>query len=330
MDRRAFLLQCLAGSLAIGQLNPLLAENLGPYTTTDIYFGYGKTGIGSKIGFNLVDTLYRLQHNTHHFNFVNEPGKKTLTATTHVQNSNPEGRQLLQVTSSLMTVFPCLFKNLSYHPLKDFKPVSLIGYNAFALVIGPAVDASVQTVDDYIAWVRKNPEYREIGNTFYGSESHLASLILAREKKVALRSLYYGGTSLMVEDMLHKELAACIMVSGNAQKEIDSGVFRVIAVCSKDRHPPWPEIPTMAESGVANMNFKGWYGIMAPKQMAGKHYHYYKDVIDAARHDSEFLQVLASLSLDVQEVSPDDLAVEVAGEIASYKSLFYKYHISQV
>lgn len=71
---------------------------------------------------------------------------------------------------------PVLAQELDYSPLEDFEPVALLGEYTFVLFVGPAVPPKVATVDDYLRWVRQNPDYRDIGFVLNASHAHLLSM----------------------------------------------------------------------------------------------------------------------------------------------------------
>lgn len=325
MQRRQFLLASAAMMLSYG--GPTWGQTFS--RTGQIYFGFGKTGIGSRLGLKIVELITRVAPDLK-YEFVNEPGDNTLKASMLVKESLPTENKLLQVTGTLMSLYPCLYNSLPYDPIQDFVPVSIYGENAFALVVGPLVDSAVNTVDDYVAWVRENPEFRNFGAVLYGSESHLAGLALARSKRIALRPQPYGGTSLMLADILDCSLAAGFMISGNGLADIATGKLRILGVCSAHRHSPWPDVPTMQESGVQGLNLSGWYGLMAHKDTDIRILTRLYKVLEEVKQLPEFVELMNTVALAPKSLSPSEIQNRIFNDIEECETLYTQYNLSRI
>ncbi|KZN14601.1 Bug family tripartite tricarboxylate transporter substrate binding protein [Marinomonas sp. TW1] len=325
MNRRDFLIA--SGALLSQPMLPAFAVSDNP--TGKLYFGYGSTGIGTKVGKAAADLMYQVNPNFD-YRFINEPGRNTVAATELVRQSLSDGNTLLQVNGTIMSLFTCLYRNLPYDPLTDFVPITFLGEYSYMLVVGPLVDRSVKTLDDYVEWVKENPEYRNFGTVLYGSESHLAGLELSYQKKIALRAQAYGGTSLMTEDLLDGVLAAGFMVTGNADSAIKSGRLRVIGVCSEQRHSPWPEVPTLAEQGVVGMDFRGWYGWVAPSSIRLNRLIELSDATQEMHLMSEFKAMQQTYSLKTLDLSPAEIQQRIHMEIKKCEALYQKFQLSRV
>jgi len=325
MNRRDFLIA--SGALLSQPILPAFAASDNP--TGKLYFGYGPTGIGSKVGKAAADLMYQVNPKFD-YQFINEPAKNTIAATELVRQSPANGDTLLQVNSTVMSLFTCLYQNLPYGPLTDFVPITFLGEYSYMLVVGPLVDRSVKTLDDYLQWVQDNPEHRNFGTVLYGSESHLAGLELSYKKQIALRAQAYGGSSLMTEDLLDGVLAAGFMVTGNADSAIKSGRLRVIGVCSERRHSPWPEVPTLAEQGVDGMDYRGWYGWMAPSNISLKRLIELSDAAQKMHFMPEFRAMQKTYSLNPIDLSPAEIQQRMHQEIKKCQTLYQRFQLSSV
>lgn len=325
MNRRNFLIS--SGALLSQSLIP--TSVLANEVNATLYYGFGKNDIGSELG-RLSAQLLNEVAPKYAYDLVNYSNEGPLLASNVVKGAVADGSVLLQATSTVMSLYRCLYNNLPYDPIKDFVPVGFLGESTYMLVVGSAVSRKVKTVDDYINWVFDNPEYRNVGSILYGSESHLAGLTLAFEKDIALSIQAYGGASIMVEDLLDGNLAAGILVTGDANEAIAAGRLRVLGVCSSERHPPWPCVPTLAEQGVDNMDFRGWYAWFAPSNISVSTLIELSKAFERMHDQKVFKTLQASLALNPLDLSPADIQFRIQEETKNCERLYKKYEISRV
>ncbi|WP_434154720.1 tripartite tricarboxylate transporter substrate-binding protein [Pseudomonas sp. JZ134] len=159
--------------------------------------------------------------------------QNTRLASRTAKQATPDGTTILQAVSASMSLLPNVYDSIEYDPINDFTPLALLGDYTYVLAVGPAVPQSIQTVDAYVDWVSKNPHFRDVGITLYGSQSHVAGLILAREKEIALRMQTYSHTTAIIDDLLDGGLAATIFVCGQVNARRAEGKIRALTVPAK-------------------------------------------------------------------------------------------------
>ena len=325
MKRRDFL---LATAALMGQ--SFVPNALGAAETAGkLVYGLDKNDLGSRLGRLSSRLLYEVAP-SYLYDLVNVSEDSTLRATNIVKRSVPDGGTLLQATGTIMSLYPCLYENLPYDPINDFVPVGFLGESTYMLVVGSVVPSSVKTVDDFIDWVFENPRYRNIGATLYGSEGHLAGLTLAHEKNIALSVQAYGGTSILVEDLLDGYIAAGFLATGEATQAIAARRLRVLGVTSAERHPPWPCVPTLAEQGVAGMDFKGWYGWLAPSNIPLKSLLKLSNAFEVMHKQPVFRTLQASLALNPIDLSPAEIQFRILKDMERCEHLYQKYGLSRI
>lgn len=111
----------------------------------------------------------------------------------------------------------------------------------------------------YVDWVSKKPHFRDVGIALYGSQSHLAGLMLGCEEEIALRMQTYSHTTAIIGDLLDGGLAATIFVCGQVNSRRAEGKVHALTVTSKDRIPNWPAVKTFTEQDMP-MDVNGWIG----------------------------------------------------------------------
>ncbi|GAB3475490.1 Bug family tripartite tricarboxylate transporter substrate binding protein [Marinomonas epiphytica] len=326
MNRRTFLQA--SGALLAQPFVPSFADQISE-SSKQIYYGYSNTGLGSVLGHTAKDLLKELYPKMD-YTFIHEPKDNTIRASQIVKQAPANGDTLLQVNGTIMSLFSCLYRNLPYNPIMDFIPVAFLGEYTYMFVVGPKVSRKVKTIDEYLDWVYEHPEYRDFGTVLYGSESHLAGLTFANEKKIALRAQAYGGTSLMVEDLLDGVLGAGIIATGNAGGAILSGNLRVLAVCSAERHQPLPNIPCFTELGVNNMDFRGWYGWVAPSNMDLDVLLKLHRIVDSLQEHPKFKNMQRKFDLNAIHMSPMDIRRRIISDTEHCEELYKKFQLSQI
>lgn len=255
--------------------------------------------------------------------------RNTQQATETVKSALPNGDTLLQVQSSSMVLFPSTYRNLNYDPVADFTPLAIMGEYHFALTLGPLVPASVTSLEGYLAWVAQNPDYRDIGFVLYGSQAHLASLMLARNKELALRPQSYRAPGAMIGDLANRNLAACIAVPGNLVG-IPRETCRAVAISSAARLPRWPDVATFAEQGLPALTMDGWFGWFAPAGLPAAMATQLREQIVAAQATPDYLALQESLLLSASHSTPAQISARIGTEMAAYEQLVRSYGLKQM
>ena len=178
-----------------------------------------------------------------------------------VARAAPDGYTLLWVIDTTMTVNPSLYaKSMSFDPLKDLAPVSLVSNSDSVLVVNPATP--VTSVRDVIELAKKSPLAFSSGGN--GTPAHLAAALLMRETGVAMTHVPYKGNAPSVASLLAGETQLSIASIPGVMAQIRAGKLRAIAVTGVKRTPFLAEVPTFAESGYPNIVIEGWRALLAP------------------------------------------------------------------
>lgn len=253
----------------------------------------------------------------------------TRLASKTVKESKPDGATILQAVSASMCLLPNVYQDIEYDPIADFSPLALMGDYTYALAVGPLVPPSVRTVDNYLDWVSDNPDFRDIGITLYGSQGHLAGLMLARHKEIALRMQAYSHTGAVITDMLNKELAATIFVSGRVTSRRSEGQLRALAVTSRERLQAWPQIKTFTEQGV-DMNINGWIGWFAPANLSASTTRSLLARIYRMQQSPDYIDLQKRQLLTQVSLEPHQIAQRINDEKAYYSKLISDYKVSRI
>lgn len=314
------------GLAGLAMMTKRLAEAAVPATGT-LVFGSPTGAIGSTLAELTLAQLrrdYRLD-----YSLVINNGRNSRAAIESVQHSKPDGATLLQAQSSSIVLFPSTYKALSYDPIKDLAPLTILGTYGYSLVLGAAVPSEVGTVQDYLQWVSRNPDLRDLGFTLNGSQAHLLSMMLAREGGVAVRPQGYGSANSIFNDLASGALGAAIAVNGNVPLLAKPGV-RAVAVTDSQRLNTRPEIKTFAESGLPALSLTGWYGWFAPASTPTEVIAEQAVKLSQLTESDEYAKQLGSLLIERNTAKPPQIVELMRREIDQYAQLTKSYQLSMV
>jgi tripartite-type tricarboxylate transporter receptor subunit TctC len=324
-DRRHFIQG--AGSLLLGAALPPFARSATPPPAKRLVFGLASGAVGSRLAEVTLALLARQQALDYRLEVIE--GRNTQQASEAVKQAPPDGSTLLQTQSSSMVLFPSMYRRLGYDPLTDFTPLAMLGEYTMTLSVGPAVPASVVSLDGYLKWVSSNPDYRDVGFLLYGSQGHLISLMMARSKEIALRPQPYKSPRSLIADLNNGSLAGAILLSG-ATAAAGGGSIRNLAISSAERLPALPDLPTFKEQGVGEAQVTGWYGWFGPASMPAALAQSVRDRVQAVQATPEYAQVLRTLLMTPLALSPAQMLARIREEIVDYHQLVERYGLSPI
>lgn len=170
-----------------------------------------------------------------------------------------DGYTLLLAASGPMAVNSSLFKTLSYSPLTDLVPV--VQLSSFPLVLEVHPSTGIKSVKDFIARAKARPQELNFASAGNGTPQHLAGEIFNKTVGSQLAHIPYRGAGPALNDLVGGQVPVMFDVLGSSLPHIKAGKLTALAVTSARRSPALPEVPTLAESGLANFEVTAWHGI---------------------------------------------------------------------
>jgi tripartite-type tricarboxylate transporter receptor subunit TctC len=255
--RREAMAGC-SGALALLAGLPARAENY-PSQTIRMIVPYPAGGTTDLLGRMIADEL---QTGLGAAVIVeNKPGAGTTIGAEQVARAAPDGYTLLLATSTTLAINKTLYKNLPYDPVKDFTPIALVAGVPFALIINPQVPA--KTLPEFIAYAKSRPglAYGSAGN---GSPQHLGAEMLKSAAGINIRHVPYRGSVPAMLDVIAGHVSFMVVDLQPALPQIAEGKVRVLGVTTAKRVAAAPDIPTLAEAGLAGFELVAWQGVVAP------------------------------------------------------------------
>ncbi len=195
----------------------------------------------------------------------NRTGANGMIAARMVAQAKPDGYTILVSNSSSITVNPLLYKDLQYHPLKDFEPVTTVVSVPFILTINaenPRV-AGVNDVKSLVELARRNPNTVSYGSAGNGNLMHLAGAQLATMSDVQMLHVPYRGAAPMEAGLLSKEVDFGFDTLSGVPL-VKAGKLKALAVSTAQRWHDLPDVPAVAELGYPDFDISFWVGVFAP------------------------------------------------------------------
>jgi tripartite-type tricarboxylate transporter receptor subunit TctC len=253
------------------------------------------------------------------FVIENIAGAAGLIGAERLAKAAPDGYTIGAFNDSILTMLPNLHAKMPFDVLKDFEPVSLVGVIEWGLVA--ANDAPFRSAADLIVAATANPgkiNYASGGN---GSPQHIAMALFASTANISLTHVPYKGATQAATDIAAGQVPVGMQGLGTVASLVRAGKLRLIGVGTPQRHPQFPDVPTIAESGLPGFTFTSWFAIVAP---AGTP----KDII--VRLSAEVSRALAAPDVrdklvlqgfTIRGTSQDELASVMRVQLARYARL---------
>jgi tripartite-type tricarboxylate transporter receptor subunit TctC len=231
-----------------------------------------------------------------------------------VARASPDGYTLLLATGT-HTINPNFFK-LSYDMTRDFAPVTLLGTIPFVLSVHPAVPAT--TVDELVKLARAKPGELNYGSGGNGSPGHLIGEMFKSRTGVNIVHVPYKTVAQGVTALIGEQVQVNFVVGPSAVPQIRAGRIRPLAVTTAKRSASLPEVPTIAETGLAGFDAPAWNGVLVPARtprpvIAQLHAEIVKDL-----KLPDVLERITALGFEPVGNTPEEFSVFLKAELAKW------------
>ncbi len=243
-----------------------------------------------------------------------KPGAGGRLAIEALKGAPADGSALLFTPSSMVVMYPHLYRALNYDALQDIVPVTPVTDVAFALCVGPMVPAQVQTLAQFLAWCQANPKLANYAVSAVGSGPHLAAATLSHLSKVPLTMVGYRTTGMAVTELLGGQIAAMASTHPVLVEHVKSGRVRMLAVSSPARLPQLPQVPTFVECGFPQLSLTEWFGIFLPRGASPELLERTNAAVRAASALPEVMAALEGMTLQPFTMGAADFRQRVRAE----------------
>ena len=245
----------------------------------------------------------------------NRPGAGGVIGMEITARAAPDGYTLVMGHIGTLAVNPALHSKLSYDPVNDFQPITLVAMIPNMLSVNPKVPA--KSVKELIALAQAKPGSLNYGSGGNGSAAHLATEYFELMTKTSLVHIPYKGTAPAVTDVIAGNISMILTGVPPQLAFVKAGRLRPVAVATAKRLPMFPDVPTIGET-VKGYEATQWYGILAPAKVPKAYIDKLNAAIVKALHNGETKALLSAEAAEPIGNSPEEFGRFIKSEIARW------------
>lgn len=247
----------------------------------------------------------------------NRPGGNGFIAIDAFKRGATDGYDLIQLDNVHLVAYPHLFKKLPYDPVKDFEPITPLFRTYF--FVGVPSTSKFRTVGDIVAEARSHPGVLNYGSWSVGNPVHLGSALLEGMTNTQMQHVIYKETSMLYTGVATGELDFALGSLATAGPLQRMGRIKFIAVTGPKRHPAFPDVPTVSESGgPAGYEVTGWTTVAAPKGLPRNVADKIQRDIEAALAEPDIKERYATFGYETFPVTRAQFTSFIAAESTKY------------
>jgi tripartite-type tricarboxylate transporter receptor subunit TctC len=270
-----------------------------PGGTTDILGRMVAAGLSSSLGQPVV--------------VENKPGQAGSIGSTELARATPDGYTVGGGTISSHAINVTLYPSLPYDPVKDFAPITMLATLPNMLIVHPGLN--VNSEKELIALLKSNPNKYSFGSAGNGTSQHISGELFKIMTGTQMQHIPYKGSGPMIPDLLAGTIQLSFENITTAYPQVKGGRLKALAVTSSKRSFVAPDVPTMAEAGLAGYDISSWQAMYAPagtpREIVSRLHAETARILRAPENQKK----LSELGLDAGGMSPDELLALMRSDI---------------
>jgi len=248
----------------------------------------------------------------------NRPGASGNIGTEAASKAAPDGYTLLMQASTHVTN-PALQGNVPYDPVKGFTPIGPTAVGSLALVVHPSLPA--RSVQELVALAKARPGKLNYGSPGSGTPHHLAMELFKQHFGVDIVHVPYKGTAGAVTDLLGGQVQMMFLPVHVALPQVQAGKLRVLTAGGARRAPVTPDVPSLADEGVTDIDVDIWYALMGPPGLAKEQVALLNREVNSLLNDAEVRDTLMKQGLNPTPGTPEELARRIDTDLERWTRL---------
>jgi tripartite-type tricarboxylate transporter receptor subunit TctC len=306
----------IAGSLSMLAVAPARSDPDWPDRPITMVHGFPPGGPTDLVARIIADGLTRRLGQR--VVIESKPGASGTTAAAQVARAAPDGYTLFAIPSG-HAFAAATYKTLPYRTIDDFSTISM--FTEYPYLLATYADHSIRTVADLISLARTRSTPLLYGSPGNGSGPHLAVELLAKEAHLRLQHVPYRGSAPAALDLVGKRLDFMMDPAAALIEFVRDGRLRALAVTGDRRFFALPDVPTIAEAGIAGYVVTGWQGLLAPAGLPAAIVNRLNAAVVSILKEPTVVERLRALGNEPKPTSPDEFLARMAADIAKWTAV---------
>ena len=256
----------------------------------------------------------------------NKVGAGGNIGTDAVAKAAPDGQTIGLSIAGPLAVNALLYKRLPYDPQRDLVPITIAATQPSVLVVTPRL--GVNSTQELLELLRKNPGKYNYSSMGGGSISRLAMEALAARSRTQIVHVPYSGSSPAVLALLSGEVDIACLPAAAVMGHVKAGKLKALAVATAKRSALFPELPTLAEAGLKDVSGDAWMGFVAPAHTPEPILARLEKEITTVLKEPDVREKLRAQSMEAVASTPEEFRATLAGDLARWKPIIEKNHIT--
>ena len=246
----------------------------------------------------------------------NKPGAQAIIACEYVAKASPDGYTLLMGPTGPMAMNPATYSKLPYSPQRDFAPISQIGQ--FPLIVAVGASLPVRSVKELIEYAKANPA--KVNYAASAAAFQIATELFKQRTGTDFVHIPYKGSGESVQAVIAGQVTMTIVDPPPVSGPLRAGTARGLAITSAQRHPSWPDLPTLAEQGI-DVEVGLWTAFFAPARTPPAIVARLQKEVARVVRLPDVREGLARLGVDPVGGSPEELSTRLARDIEKWTAV---------
>jgi len=255
----------------------------------------------------------------------NKPGAGTVIGAESVIRAAPDGHTLLVSGASTWSINPAMRPSVRYDGVKDFSPIGIVASVPLLLLVH--ADSPYRTLEDVIKAARERPSSLNYATHGPGTVPHLAGALFQIAAGIQMSDVAYRGSAPAMMALISKEVDISLDTAASAAPQIKAGKVRALANFGARRSALFPSLPVVAELGLADATFDGWYGMAAPANTPKPVVERLAKELQAIMGSGEIKAQLLAQSIDATYIGPEQMRQQIERETTRFRALAHRANI---
>ncbi|MBD9668788.1 tripartite tricarboxylate transporter substrate binding protein [Variovorax sp. VRV01] len=255
----------------------------------------------------------------------NKPGGGGVIGMSEIVRGPADGYAMV-FPSILAVTNPALMPNYPFDTLRDFAPLTVVGFIPHAVVVKP--DFSARNLQELVEMAKARPGSLSYGSSGNGTSAHLGAALFVQRAGIRAVHVPYRGAGPAVQDLLGGQIQFMFLDMSSALAQIKAGKLRALAVAPKSRFTGLPDVPTVAEQGYPGFDVHGWYGLLlkagTPAPVVQRLYAEVRRSLDAP----EVREIFRAQGIEPGGMPPADFTALIRDDLALWKRTVEQLNIT--